>query len=171
MILNFHAKIYISSVCFKYLNGAKNDLKSGKSQFTNFFCLFTEKLRAARMKEKADESKLVKAMTVNQTSPRLPIPEPQIQPRRQPRNRRRKIRKNQRQRRKQNDLKKFQWRRAFRKFWKWLKQTQLGKKKKNRRNRKQNRRNRFRRPSNNEKYDEEEARFLFETTFGALHEK
>ena len=121
------------------------------------------------MKEKADESKLVKAMTVNQTSPRLPIPEPQIQPRRQPRNRRRKTRKN--QRRKQNDLKKFQWRRAFRKFWKWLKQTQLGKKKKNRRNRKQNRRNRFRRPSNNEKYDEEEARFLFETTFGALHEK
>ena len=171
MILNFHAKINISSVCFKYLNfGAKNDLKSGKSQFTNFFCLFAEKLRAARMKEKADESKLVKAMTVNQTSPRLPIPEPQIQPRRQPRNRRRKIRKN--QRRKQNDLKKFQWRRAFRKFWKWLKQTQLGgKKKKNRRNRKQNRRNRFRRPSNNEKYDEEEARFLFETTFGALHEK
>ena len=141
----------------------------GKVNFLIFFVFFTEKLRAARMKEKADESKLVKAMTVNQTSPRLPIPEPQIQPRRQPRNRRRKIRKN--QRRKQNDLKKFQWRRAFRKFWKWLKQTQLGGKKKNRRNRKQNRRNRFRRPSNNEKYDEEEARFLFETTFGALHEK
>ena len=108
-------------------------------------------------------------MTSNQA--RLPVPEKQIQPRRQPRNRRRKSRKN--LRRKQNDLKKFQWRRAFRKFWKWLKQTQLGRKKKNRRNRKrkQNRRNRFRRPSINEKYDEEEARYLFETTFGSLHEK
>ena len=125
-------------------------------------------MKAARIKEKADESKLAE-MTINQA--RLPVPEKQIQPRRQPRNRRRKSRKN--LRRKQNDLKKFQWRRAFRKFWKWLKQTQFGGKRKNRRNRKrkQNRRNRFRRPNINEKYDEEEARYLFETTFGSLHEK
>ena len=88
--------------------------------------------------------------------------------RRQPRRNRPKKRK--RNRRK---LKKFQWRKAFRKFWRWMQRMERQKRRRNRR--RKNRQNRRRNHNywdyeNEEPYDPEEARMLFDQTFGSLKE-
>ena len=124
-----------------------------------FIIYISELLKAARNKLKADEAKAESVIHPQET---LPTPEPLTQWSRNPRRKQRQNRRKNRQ-----NLPKFQWRRAFRLFWKWLKKAQKGQRR--RRNRQQNRRrNRQKRPNHNH-YDEDRARLLFAQTFGSLN--
>ena len=138
---------------------------------SNFF--FSE-----RVKEIEAQRKLISK------PPSLPIPapiiqEPRLQEPRRPIDRfafRRQPRRNHQKKHQRNrqKMKKFQWRKAFRKFWQWMQRMERQKRRRQRRRNRQ--RQKHRRNQNDwdyedmESYDPEEARLTFEQTFGNLKE-